>query len=311
MRTRSGIGIADDLDPGGRIGLQILGKRCDLRLFGGADLRRTDTEEDIFTQCSRLLGGLRHRSLHGSGLLHGRFLLLGGLGSPGGGYGRGGDCRARFLIVLAEAEGEPGQRIELPVEVPGLLRVVFVGKHVGIQFHAERHAVRKAEIDAQPQASGHEDLAARPHVLERIALVVEGVGFVVTERPVHAHTREQVRIDRAAVVELAEQVGQVERHVDVALQIFILVDRLGRDPGAFALPAAQAEAHTPYGREPVPGVQRCGRRYQLAEIHFAERIGGTRLYLQEPMAFKLHFLFFLRRSSGQGCRAHRKCGDGT
>ena len=36
-----------------------------------------------------------------------------------------------------------------------LLRVVFVGKHVGIQFHAERHAVRKAEIDAQPQASGH------------------------------------------------------------------------------------------------------------------------------------------------------------
>ena len=84
VRTRSGIGIADDLDPGGRIGLQILGKRCDLRLFGGADLRRTDTEEDIFTQCSRLLGGLRHRSLHGSGLLHGRFLLLGGLGSPGG-----------------------------------------------------------------------------------------------------------------------------------------------------------------------------------------------------------------------------------
>lgn len=51
VRTRSGIGIADDLDPGGRIGLQVLGKRCDLRLFGGADLRRTDTEEDIFTQC--------------------------------------------------------------------------------------------------------------------------------------------------------------------------------------------------------------------------------------------------------------------
>ena len=53
----------------------------------------------------------------------------------------------RFLVVLAEAESEARQRIELPVEVPGLLRIILVGKHVGVQLHTEQYAVREKGID--------------------------------------------------------------------------------------------------------------------------------------------------------------------
>ena len=38
------------------------------------------------------------------------------------------------------------QRIELPVEVPSLLRIILVRKHVGVQLHTEQYAVRETEL---------------------------------------------------------------------------------------------------------------------------------------------------------------------
>ncbi len=57
----------------------------------------------------------------------------------------------QFLVVLAEAESEARQRIELPVEVPGLLRIILVGKHVGVQLHTEQYAVREKGIDEKTE----------------------------------------------------------------------------------------------------------------------------------------------------------------
>ena len=57
----------------------------------------------------------------------------------------------RFLVVLAEAESEARQRIELPVEVPSLLRIILVRKHVGVQLHTEQYAVRETGIDEKTE----------------------------------------------------------------------------------------------------------------------------------------------------------------
>ena len=57
----------------------------------------------------------------------------------------------RFLVVLAEAESEARQRIELPVEVPGLLRIILVRKHVGVQLHTEQYTVRETGIDEKTE----------------------------------------------------------------------------------------------------------------------------------------------------------------
>lgn len=123
----------------------------------------------------------------------------------------------QFLVVLAEAESEARQRIELPVEVPGLLRIILVGKHVGVQLHTEQYAVREKGIDAQTHTSDCEGLAVRPYMLKRVALIVQGVRLVIVESAIHSDSCEQIRIDRAAVIALLEQIGQIERHIDVAL----------------------------------------------------------------------------------------------
>lgn len=81
----------------------------------------------------------------------------------------------------------------------------------------KQYAVRKAEIDAQPHTSGCKNLAVRPYVLERVTLIVQGVRLVIVESVIHSDSCEQIRIDRTAVIALLEQIGQIERHIDVAL----------------------------------------------------------------------------------------------
>ena len=187
-------------------------------------------------------------------------------------------------MALAQADRESGQCVEVPVHVAGLLRVELVRKDVGIHLEAQLHAVRDPEIHADSHAAHGKGLAVGPDVVHRVAGVVERNGLVVVEGVVEPDTCKEVGIDRACGIETSEEVSQIERGLDIALKEVVVVGRCGRSPGTAGLPAAQTETEPPDGRETVAGRESRSRRDKIPKTRLPERIGGSSLYLQIPVA---------------------------
>ena len=139
----------------------------------------------------------------------------------------------------------------MPVCISGFFGIEMVGHHIGIPFQVEGYPIAQPEINAQTAPACHEKAGIFPQILQGVACLVQLAGFVVMESIISGNAQKEVGIEKTAVVEATQTIGDVEDGIYIQLDkiVFVLVGRCCLT--SFGLPAAESTPQTPYRTEAV------------------------------------------------------------
>ena len=125
--------------------------------------------------------------------------------------------------------------------------------------------------------------------------VIDGHRFVVAECTVQSYPQEQIRIHHPFII-ILETVGQVHHHVNVSLQVIILIYLERIHPHSFGFITGHTGTQSPHRGKIVTAMHPHSRRYQVAKPGLTQGVSRTALQLQATMPVELYlFTLGLRR----------------
>ena len=173
----------------------------------------------------------------------------------------------------------------------GELGVIVVVEEVGLSLEAELYVLGHVEVEVDAHTACHAYLGAVPDVAENVLAADSGLEHIVdlhslavVPGDIGAYTGEYAEAHETVGVKAADEVGDVECHVEhrgdvVPLPVVVLVEAEGR----FRAPGIGCKTQTYHLIEVVAHGNLCVGSHQLAKRGLAESFLEAELSLYVPV----------------------------